>query len=200
MSISSLFASLLRAAPRLVFALAVAALSVPAAVAATFWGRGSIEHLLLVLVPALVIGPALLVAGVLLWLYGLRTHDQRNGGRMRWLAAALVGLAGFTFGLAPSYLPGLVLHYRDVGRARQYCSDLIPRLEAWKEENGRYPAAIAPVLPAERKTPRLLAERVFYHRLGSGYELIFPDPASASGGYSFFSPDSVSRGRWEHWD
>lgn len=196
----SLLLRLLRAAPRLALVLGLAALGLPAAVLATFLGRGSVEHLLLATIPSLVLAPVLILAGGVLWIWGFRVESVPSGRRLRWVAAFLVGLAGFFLVLAPSYLPGMVLHHRDVSGAMRYCDDLVPRLEAWKDKRGEYPATIDVVLPAERPTPRLLRGSSFYRRLGSGYELVFLDPAEILGGYSYFFPETTARGRWEHWD
>ena len=95
--------------------------ALPVSLVAVFVGRGSIEHLVFAVVPALLGVPLLVLWGIVIWLIALRNKDPDIRRRMQWIAAALVGIGHFFLLLAPSYPSGLLLNYRDVRGARFYC-------------------------------------------------------------------------------
>ena len=173
--------------------------ALPVSLVAVFVGRGSIEHLVFAVVPALLGVPLLVLWGIVIWLIALRNKDPDIRRRIQWIAAALVGIGHFFLLLAPSYPSGLLLNYRDVRGARFYCESLMPRLESYREAHDVYPAVVDSLLPSERPLPRLLKGRQFYRRVGADYEFAFLDPSPISGGYSYFSSTVRSRGKWERW-
>jgi hypothetical protein len=73
-SMGSKLDRLIHAAPRLLFVFAMGAVAVPASVAFTFWGRGSIEQFSWVFLPAVLLGPLSLIGALGLLLYALRSQ------------------------------------------------------------------------------------------------------------------------------
>lgn len=191
--------SLVAAAPRLLAVLAVAAAAAPASVLAVLLLRGSTTHFLVAVLPAVALAPIAALLGAGLWLASLRGDEPGRRARTRWIAALLFGVALFCLLLAPSYLVGLAVGSHDVRAAQRYCMTLVPRLEALREQDGEYPVSIQPALPTERPIPRLLEDRVFYQRVGEGFEFTIPDPSGLDAGYQYFSPTSRARGRWDRW-
>lgn len=189
-----------QAVPRLLLAFALAAAGIPVAVWLVFWGRGSVTHLTHVFLPAVLMGPPLVVAAAGAWLYSLRVAQERPRVALRWLAATLLGLAGFAFVVTPSYVAGRVLNAGDVRAARSYCMLLVPRLEAYRRETGAYPAQVDALLPEGRPVPRLLkTEKPFYRTVGAAFEFEFADPSGWESGHYYFSEDVPLRGHWESW-
>lgn len=192
--------TVVRAMPRLATIGLCAALGLPVAAILAWFLRGSLEHLLVALVPALTVAPVCACGGVLLWFLGLRAgSEQPAGPRLRWLGALLIGLAGFFVVLAPSFLAGMIFNAMDVRDAKAYCMSLVPRLEAYHEEHGQYPAGLSDVMPSDRPLPDLLSGDPFYRRIGSRYEFSILDRSATRGGHLFFSSDYESKGRWETW-
>jgi len=192
---------LIHAAPRLLLVFALGAIAVPASVAFAFWGRGSIEHFSWVFLPAVLLGPLSAIGALGLWIYALRSEAAHAKVRLEWAAAALLSIGVVALVLAPSYLAGRVLNYRDIRAARSYCMMLVPRLEAVKQKAGAYPAQLDGLLPDFRPIPRLLSsDGSFYRAVGAGYEFFFADPSGWESGQYYFSEDVAARGHWETWD
>lgn len=193
--------SLTRSMPRLLLVFAMGTLAVPASVAAAFWGRGSIEHFSFVFLPAVLLAPLLALAAAGLWLFATRAESEDVKGRLEWVAAAMLGLTAVAVVLAPSYVAGRLLNFRDVRAARSYCMMLVPRLEAYKEKQGSYPEHVRELMPGFRPLPRLLArDGSFYRRVGARYEFVFADPSGWESGQYYFSEDVTPGGHWEAWD
>ena len=174
--------------------------ALPVSLVAVLVGRGSVEHFVFAVVPALLGVPLLALWGIVIWLFALRNEDPEVRRRMQWIAAVLVGVGHFFLLLAPSYPSGLLLNYRDVRGARFYCESLMPRLESYREAHGVYPTVVDSLLPPERPLPRLLKGRRFYRRVGADFEFAFLDPSPIWGGHSYFSSTARSRGKWERWN
>lgn len=192
---------LVHALPRLLVVFGSGALAVPVAVAAAYWGRGSIEHFTWVFLPAVLLGPLLALAAAGAWLSALRTPAAAAKSQLKWVAATLLALVAIAFVLAPSYLAGRLLNYRDVRAARSYCMMLVPRLEAYKEKAGAYPVNVAELEPDFRPLPRLLpGDGSFYRTVGARYEFVFADPSGWESGQYYFSEDVSPGGHWETWD
>jgi hypothetical protein len=192
---------LAHATPKALLIFGMGAAAVPASVVATFWGRGSIEQFSWLFLPAILLGPLCAIASLLIGLLSVRSGLERVRERLRWASAALLGLFAIAAVLAPSYLAGRVLNYRDVRAARSYCMMLVPRVEAYKEKEGAYPAHVGELLPTFREVPRLLpADGSFYRTVGARFEFFFTDPSGWESGHYYFSDDAAPRGRWETWD
>jgi len=89
--------------------------------------------------------------------------------RMPWIgliALAVAGIASIPGFLTPL---GIVLQHNDVIRARGYCESLIPLIEAYRAEHGRYPSRLDDHVPSERSVPRLLENETFYSSDGSAF-------------------------------
>jgi len=189
------------AMPKALLVFGMGAAVVPASVYATFWGRGSIEFFSWLFLPAVLLGPLCAIASILVWFLSARAGLEHARERLRWGAAVLLGLFAISVVLAPSYLAGRVLNYQDVRAARSYCMMLVPRIEAYKEKAGVYPAHVRELLPEFRKLPRLLsADGSFYQTVGARFEFVFEDPSGWESGHYYFSDDTAPRGRWETWD
>jgi hypothetical protein len=78
---------------------------------------------------------------------------------------------------------------------------LVPRLEAYKEKAGAYPARVSELLPDFRPLPRLLSsDGSFYRTVGARYEFLFADPSGWESGQYYFSDDVAPGGHWQTWD
>ena len=188
------------AVPRLLLVFVMGASTIPFAVWLTFWGRGSTEHLTLVLLPALLIGPVMAIASVGLWLLALRPIQDTARNRFRWASALAAGLTAVAFVAAPSYLPGRLLNQGDIRAARSYCMMLVPRLEAYRQEQGAYPPDVRELMQDEWPVPRLLqTDEPFYRPVGAAYEFVFKDPSGWNSGHYYFAEDVPIRGHWQEW-
>ena len=120
--------------------------------AATFGLRGGFfYHGFLAMwstVAAVILGSAALVYLLLARL--LRSRHASLAGWGLLYTAIIAGLLGL------SIVPGDMLLKRDATSAKEYCTRLIPALEAYKTANGKYPESIEPFLPKEERPPRLL--------------------------------------------
>jgi hypothetical protein len=81
-----------RAVPQLLLVFGMGAAAIPVSVWLVFWGRGSIEHLTWVLVPAVLLAPVLLIASAGVWLWGRRTPHERARRRLHWASALGLGV------------------------------------------------------------------------------------------------------------
>jgi hypothetical protein len=196
---SSFSTGVKRFLPKLALVAIFALLALPVSVAAVYLGRGSVEHFMLAVAPALLAAPLLAIWGIALWVVTLRVDDPALKGRMQWIGAIMLGLSQLFVLVAPSYLPGLLLNQRDVHAAQSYCETLMPRLESYREANGAYPDSVESLLPKDRPVPRLLRKTEFYRPIGAGFEFAFQDPSPLIGGHTYFSSDRRPGGRWEHW-
>jgi hypothetical protein len=174
--------------------------ALPVSLFAVLVGRGSVEHFVFTVVPALMGVPLLALWGIVIWLFALRNEDPEIKRRMQWIAAVLVGIGHFFLFLAPSYPSGLLLNHRDIRGARFYCESMMPRLESYREANGVYPTVVDSLMPPDRPVPRLLQGKQFYRRVGADYEFSFLDPSPIWGGHTYFSSIVRSRGKWERWN
>ncbi len=197
---SSKLDATVQAMPHLLLVFAMGAVAIPVAVGLVFWGRGSIEHLTHLFLPAVLVGPPLALASAGAWIYSLRVAEDAPRTRLRWVAAAMLGVAAFALVVAPSYVAGRILNASDIRAARGYCMMLVPRIEAYKREKGTYPAKVQELLPEGRPVPRLLrTDEPFYRTVGAAYEFVFADPSGWDSGHYYFSEDVPLRGHWEKW-
>jgi len=170
-----------------VFALALAA-SVALNAAMVFVGRGSIDHVFM-LIAAFWLLVVLTIAGGVILLFGRRRPILRRIGTGALVAAAVLVSCVVSIPL------GVRVNRADIERAKEFCDRLRPELERQKRETGRYPDQ--PFAdPARVRLPRLLLRRGdFYHSFGDHYTFSFYDPSELFG---FVDYDSRS-GAWVEW-
>jgi hypothetical protein len=102
------------------------------------------------------------------------------GREKRWnlfLAGYALNLVSLVAGLMiASAFIGLFIAGRDVRDARAYCQSLVPRLEKYKEDTGKYPEDVAAISTRENE-PLLLKGKRFYIPQTEGYVIEFADPS-----------------------
>jgi|GEM_PF-3287522 len=137
-------------------------------------GRGSYAHICAVMHGIVLIGLPAFVLSVVLMCVGRERHKRV------FLAGYALNLAGLvTFLMLASACVGLFVAKVDVRDARNYCEGLVPRLEKYKQDTGRYPDDIKAVDSGEC-APRLLQGTQFYIAQADGYILEFKHPAKRS--------------------
>jgi hypothetical protein len=133
-------------------------------------GRGSHVHISLVLQAIGLVGlPVFVISLVLMCV-----------GRDKW---PLVFIAGYAMNLVSlviflmliSACIGLFVATADTRAAMSYCEALIPRVEKYKQDTGKYPDTIEAVASREHE-PLLLQGRQFYIAMPDGYVLEFKRP------------------------
>ncbi len=133
-------------------------------------GRGSYMHISLVLDAILLVGmPAFLISLVLMCV----GRDKRPHVFLAGYVLNLVSLV--TFLMLVSACVGLFVATADTNDAKAYCDALIPRLEKYKQDTGKYPDTIEAVAGREHE-PLLLKGRQFYAVQPDGYVLEFRRP------------------------
>ncbi len=135
-------------------------------------GRGSYGHVMLVVQGILLIGAPAFIASLILMILGREK---------RW-NLFLVGYALNLFSLVVglmivSAFIGLLVASGDVKDARAYCEALVPRLEKYKEETGRYPDDVNAVSVRQHE-PLLLKGSRYYLSQAEGYVIEFKDPST----------------------
>jgi hypothetical protein len=149
---------------------------------------GGITHFLALF--AVIASGVILIAALLILMLFRRGAAPACRGWMLAIASVMaIHAASLGIGLATGAW--------QVGRAKNYCDHLIPRLDSIRAATGRYPTAIDPILDKGRHLP-LLLERAcdasvrehasFYRVTPAGYCFEFPGP-------SYLLPDDVWR--WE---
>jgi hypothetical protein len=135
-------------------------------------GRGSYGHIMLVVQGILLVGAPAFIASLILMVMGREK---------RWnlfLAGYALNLFSLVVGLMiASAFIGLIVASGDVKDARAYCQSLVPRLEKYKEEAGRYPDDVNAVSAREHE-PLLLKGSRFYIPQADGYVMEFRDPST----------------------
>lgn len=172
--------SFLRSHLRAVF-IAVAlpiAMGLALAVTAAITMRGSFGHAMVIMMLFYAsVGVGLLMVGMLCF-----ALDQR-GRRSLLVGCALLGLLGGIALQVPSYITGRLLLRRDIHEAKAYCETLVPRLDAYRQRHGRYPATLKAILRQPDEPPRLLDDE-FYEINDDG----------ESFGFVFWSPGEMMEG------
>lgn len=137
------------------------------------------------LIPLLsgLLGVLMFILAVILYVFAKIRRSPGLRGRGNILL-----LAGLFFLMQLVYLP-LARSFRDreVSRAQEFIEMLIPRLEAYRDQHGAYPAAVASILDEEAPLPPLLRlsgdfprafdNRDFYFQRGTtyGFRFVLPD-------------------------
>ncbi len=156
------------------------------------WFQGHFLHQVLALSAAMYVGVpwvlVMLIWGLMTW----RNSDGLPDGLLRIFYGFIITAGAVLLSLAV----GLALHDRQVQAARAYVGGLVPVLDAYKAEHGRYPEDMAR-LPHPPAPPRLMARAGSYSLTESGdFRFEYWDPAGLMDGWSFES----STRQWSYFD
>ncbi len=118
----------------------------------------------------------------------LRAARSRADDRLRSVGLFLLACSTYLLLQLVYYPIALTLRNREVARAQAFAEALIPRLEAYKQEQGSYPETLEPILEEGTALPALL-------RLHAGESAIpfdnrsFYAPYATSFRFRFYLPD-----------
>lgn len=171
--------------------LAVLALAASAALnlLATLLGRGSFVHFVGAIGVAAYIGLPAFIAGTLFYALRSRYARARTIATLAW-TVSVVALS-----VLISIWPGRRLAARDIAEAEAYCEMLATKLDAVRQQTGRYPVDLS-ALRGGSEGPRLVRESLGYSSDGGEFELTIDDPREPMNNLAFRSSDR----RWLSWD
>lgn len=149
------------------------------------FGRGSFGQGILLVMATLAAFGCWAVGGLLLLIAG------RPPSRWREAGLAALALGTVLFGSWASLPFGVMLNHRDIAEAQAFCEGLIPAIERFKTETGRYPES-PPGLDKNIVWPRLIDGRLFYQADANGYGFLFINPSGMLNGFVYRS----STGQW----
>lgn len=160
------------------------AAAVLAGIGAGLLFRGTFEQNVIVMLILFWIGiPVFLLLGG--WALASRLRKRPVP---KWIATLGIIGVSLTVCLIISLIVGKSVHQREIQEAHDYIDGVVPKLEAFHDEHGRYPAHLEEAdLPSP---PALLAESHSYYGDESHFRFEFLDHASIMRGFSF---DSESR-------
>jgi hypothetical protein len=160
------------------------------AILSAFMVRGSFGHTITILAIGVFIGvPLTLYMGIWLLVGFKRSNGVPQGLKKMFLGSMITGLS-----LATSLGLGKFLHESDIRGTREYVAAIVPMLDDYRTEHGRYPDSLD-VLP-DSQPPRLLREPHSYRAEGDHYRFEYWDAAGMMEGYFF---DSSTR-EWIYFD
>ena len=143
------------------------------AFANAWWGRGTFANSLLIAAVVL-LGAVAAAMGVAA--KGLAVVFRQHG--RKWITATIHG----AFALALVALIQVVglplgrwLHARDVAAAKQFCDELIAKLDRERSQRGSYPTDPLSTSPGDAPLPRLLRGERFYVTNGATFVLSFDE-------------------------
>lgn len=167
-----------------------ALIALGAAVLSAFMLRGSFGHTITVYATGFYIGAPILLFMAVWLLFGFkRAHGIPLGLKKMFLAYVVVGGS-----LVISLGLGRFLHQSEISTTRQYVSSIVPKLDEYRREHGRYPESLA-AFP-ESPPPRLLRDPHGYRAVDDGFRFEYWDSAGMMDGYCF---DSSTR-EWYYFD
>ena len=147
-----------------------------------FLGRGSFSHKMNVGIPALWVGAPIFLASTIL----LTVSFFNKSAGMRKVAIkgfAIVIFLGFQI---LSLVGGNLIYKKDVREAQNFCVALIPKLERYKADHGKYPSNVNQLGVNRRELPRILqAEDNFYGSNGNEFWISFTDHGGIFGKYIY---------------
>lgn len=109
-----------------------------------------------------------------------KTADDKAGRRVFLLGAGMVSTI--------CSLPlGWMINQGDIPEAKRYCEGLIPKLESYREQHGKYPEQITELGDLGFRPWLIWWEREFYRVDLDGYEFVFDDPSSLLCRWSYSS-------------
>ncbi len=171
----------------------LAALAIAASVAlnllATLLGRGSFVHFVGAIGVAAYIGIPAFIAGTLFYALRSRYARARTIATLAWTVSVIA------LSVLISIWPGRRLAARDVAEAEAYCERLAAKLDAVRQQTGRYPVDLS-ALRSGTDGPRLVRESLSYSSDGGEFELTFNDPRELMNDLAYRSSDR----RWLSWD
>jgi hypothetical protein len=167
-----------------------ALIALGAAIVSAFMLRGSFGHTITVYAAGFYIGAPLLLFMAIWLLVGFkREHGVPQGLKKMLLAYVVVsGSLVISLGL------GRYLHQSEIRATRQYVSSIVPKLDEYRKEHGRYPESLS-AFP-ESPQPRLLRDTHGYRVVDDGFRFEYWDSAGMMDGYCF---DSSTR-EWYYFD
>lgn len=131
-----------------------------------------------VLLGALLITMALCIAFIvgilaLCLLLFWRLKKERKSRKRSFIATALASL--LLFATAPSFYTGIIIKQMDIDNAKTYCESMIPALEEYKTEHGKYPDYLNEVEDEEQRPFALRRQTDMYRHTEDGFCFIFSD-------------------------
>jgi len=153
---------------------------------AVVWGllaEGNPTHCFFASVLAGLSVPFLLVAAVAFFIW-LCWNSLRAG-----LIALILVCAGSACLIQLISLP--VGKHVSVSKAKSFCESLVPKLDGYKQEAGKYPQGIEEVMEPASRLPYLLRDQGFYHceSGGKSFSFEFEGPHEANLFHSYCSDD-----------
>jgi len=146
--------------------------------------RGSFGHTITVYAIGVYIGAPFLLLMAVWLLFGFkRTHGIPQGLENMFLAYLVVGGS-----LVISLGLGRYFHQSEIRTTRQYVSSIVPKLDQYKREHGRYPESLAAFPDAP--PPKLFRNAHGYRATVDSFKFEYWDSAGMMDGYCF---DSSSR-------
>lgn len=152
--------------------------------------RGSFGHTITVYAIGFYIGPPLLLFMAVWLLVGFqRSNCIPRGLKRLFLISMIVGAS-----LVTSLGLGRFLHHSEIRATREYVAKVVPKLDEYRKEHGRYPEALTvfPDLPP----PRLIREANGYSADTDSFRFEYWDTAGMMDGYGFES----STRAWYYFD
>lgn len=168
--------------------------------ALVFFGRGSFGHAILLAIGVLYVAvPLFALAGVALVITAIVASKQKTALRtfpVFWGAVVGVLLSLVVGSSVLSWPAGYAVGRRDIARAKRFCNELVPLLDAYRTEHGQYPESLAELNHGRRPPLLLRREPSFYDSNRETFRFGFVDPAGFLNGFEF----SSKNGRWVEWD
>ena len=96
-----------------------------------------------------------------------------------------------------SVFTGNMVLDHDIKKAKRFCEDLVPLLDAYQKANGEYPGGLNKIPPKDKKPPRIVrGDSFYYSREGDSFSFSFSDPGGMMNGWGY----SGKHKEWYEWD
>ena len=152
--------------------------------------KGTFVHSIIVYAAGMYLGPPLILFMALWFVIGLkRTGTIPAGLRNTFLVSLIVGGT-----LLVSLGVGRSIHRWEIREVRLYVTKMVPKLDEYKRENGRYPESLSNLNAPS--PPKLLKNAHSYSADADVFRFSYWDPAGMMDGYCF---DSATR-EWHYFD
>ena len=152
--------------------------------------QGTFGHWILIMSAGLLLGTPLVLFMALWFLVGLkRTGGIPSGLRNMFLFSSIAGGA-----LLLSIGTGSAIHHWQIREARAYVAEMVPILDGYRKQHGRYPDSLAAI--AVPDPPALMKDSYSYFEESDSFRFEYWDEAGMMDGYYF---DSASR-EWTYFD
>jgi hypothetical protein len=175
-------------------------------IAATMLLRGSFLHFIVFAMGLWILPVAWLVTGIVFGVSFL-IKSPRTRELIRHSSIWLAALSCIPITIMLSYIPGLLVAAHDLEKAQAFCERLVPRIEAYYAQHGRYPDPLDELLGPVDEQPLWFAETspwsevmpgapfLTFREEGADARLRIALPAH-SFGPTYYVFDSLTR-RWE---